>query len=95
MKSKFQFELDFQSMLLFGAVMGLAQGIVSLPFVLFANRSVADRPEFLLLLVLTPLIFLLNGALMALIGYPAYWWLCKKVIPLYSGKVKVRNEPVG
>lgn len=90
MKNEFKLSFDFKSLIFIGALIGFCAGVVSIPLQLFGLISGETSPfHFLIILVASPILGLINGGLLSLVAYPFYWWLSQKIGFNYKGQIYV------
>ena len=75
-------QLDFISLVKLTTIVGLCFGVVSIPLVLlFGTGNASDSSSWVVVpfvVIGTPLLGALNGALHGVLGYILYQWLAKR-----------------
>lgn len=75
----FKLQLDFASFFKLSSLLGLCGGIGTAPFAILANWQALGFNAIFLGVLAVPLVFLINGAFFGVIGFPAYYWLSRRV----------------
>jgi hypothetical protein len=89
--------LDFLSMLKLMSLVGICAGITAIPIslLLHGEKLLATFQMALFAVVGLPIAGFLNGVLYAVIGYPLYAWVTRRVnVHTYSGEFQVSKKNV-
>lgn len=95
---QFKLQMKFGSLIKFSTFIGFCYGVVLVPITILTNYSrFQEDPTgwwvtLPLLIVATPIVAALNGALFGFLGYPIYKWLTNRVALTYIGRLYIRGQ---
>lgn len=94
----FKLQLNFGSLVKLTTLAGFCYGIVLMPVAFFFNldnieAGASELPIFVFFIILgSPVVAALNGALMGVLSFPIYWWLTKRIGFSYSGNLGLQEN---